>query len=124
MGSPSGAGDAAGAVADGAAVVAPSRFSKQGKTLSGMDGFTWGGSHCDGNSGLGIARPLGEVDATPRLGRGVVWLATSGICIGADRPSFGAGVAVGRSGTHLAFRPLEFPPHASVAAWLHWLCWP
>ena len=68
--------------------------------------------------------PLGEVDATPRLGRGVVWLATSGICIGADRPSFGAGVAVGRSGTHLAFRPLEFPPHASVAAWLHWLCWP
>ena len=70
-----------------------------------MDGFIWARLHCDGNSGLGIARPLGEVDATPR-------------------PSFGAGVAVGRSGTHLAFRPLEFPPHASVAAWLHWLCWP
>ena len=29
MGSPAGAGDAAGAVADGAAVVAPSGFSKQ-----------------------------------------------------------------------------------------------
>ena len=99
-------------------------FQSSEKTLCGMDGFTWRGSHCDGHSGLGIARPLGEVDATPRLGRGVVWLANSGICTGADRPSFGAGVAVGRSGTHLAFLPLEFPPHASVAAWLHWLCWP
>ena len=68
--------------------------------------------------------PWGKFDAPPRLGGGVVWLAASGICVGANRASFGAGVAVGRSGTHLAFRPVQFPPHASVAAWLHWLCWP
>ena len=33
-----------------------------------MDGFIWARSHCDGNSGFGIPRPLGEADATPRLG--------------------------------------------------------
>ena len=53
-----------------------------------MDGCTWGGSHRDRYSGLGTARLLGKVDATPR-------------------PSFEAGIAVGRSGTHLAFLPLE-----------------
>ena len=89
-----------------------------------MNGFTWGGSHCDGDSGLGIARPLGKVDAPHRFGRGVVWLVASGICVGADRASFGSGVAVGRGGTHLAFRSVQSLLHASVAAWLHWLCWP
>ena len=58
------------------------------------------------------------------LGHAVVWITASVICVGAHRASFETGVAVGRSGTHLAFRPLEFPLHASVAAWLHWLCWP
>ena len=89
-----------------------------------MDGVTRGGSHCDGDSGLGIARFLGKVDTTPRFGRGVVWLVASGICVGADRASFGSGVAVGRSGTHLALRYVQSLPNASVAAWLHWLCWP
>ena len=79
------------------------------KTLCVMDGLSRGGSGCD---------------ATPPLSRGVEWLAASGICIGTNRASLGAGVAVGRSGTHLAFLPAQFLPHASVAAWLHWLCWP
>jgi hypothetical protein len=42
----------------------------------------------------------------------------------ADRASFESGVAVGRSGTHLALRYVQSLPHATVAAWLHWLCWP
>lgn len=68
--------------------------------------------------------PWGKLMPPPRFGRGVVWLVASGICVGADRASFGSGVAVGRSGTHLAFRLVQSLLHASVAAWLHWLCWP